>query len=267
MSVKQAENLCDIFNRVIPGIAGWVSGKTPTDEREKINSQFYHGDLPFLANCGTHTEGADFPRCEVIVPKPTKSRALMCQMVGRGVRPPEVDGRSIVDQYATAEERKAAIAASAKPRCMVVDLCGVTGRHRMIGPVDVLGGNYDDDVIDRATKRAKQSGKPMDVAELLEQELLALREEQAEKKRQEQARKASLVGRAKFRVTTIDPFAVWDIQPAREHGWDSGRQLSEKQRALFVKHIGDPDDFQGYSQQKQLLNELFRTAGMQTYAV
>lgn len=36
-----------------------------------------------------------------------------------------------------------------------------------------------------------------------------------------------------------------------------GRQLSEKQRALFIKHIGDPDDFQGYSQQKQLLNTLF----------
>lgn len=257
VSVKQAENLCDIFNRVIPGVADWVSGKTEKYQRAKINNQFYQGEVPFLVNCGTHTEGADFPRCEVIVPKPTKSRALMCQMVGRGGRPCEENGLSIVDQYDTAEARKAAIAASVKPRCLVVDLCGVTGRHKMVGPVDVLGGNYDDEVIERVKKKSQTNNSQSDIAELLEQEVLALEKEKAEKKRLEQARRSQLVGRAKFSSTIVDPFAAWDITPVREHGWDTGRQLSEKQRALFIKHIGDPDDFENYAQQKQLLNALF----------
>ena len=146
VSVAQAEMLCDIFNRVVPGVAEWVCGKTAEVTRMDVNERFKRGELPFLVNCATHTTGFDAPRAEIIVPKPTKSEALALQMYGRGFRPPEVNGCSIVDQYETAEERKSAIARSRKTHCTVIDFYGVTGRHKLITPFDILGGKVSAEV-------------------------------------------------------------------------------------------------------------------------
>ena len=40
----------------------------------------------------------------------------------------------------TAEARKAAIAASAKPSCLVVDFVGNAGKHKLVTSADILGG-------------------------------------------------------------------------------------------------------------------------------
>ena len=47
------------------------------------------------------------------------------------------------------------------------------------------------------------------------------------------------------------------LQPVRERGWDTGKQLSEKQRALLLKQGIDPSQMP-YAQARAILNELFR---------
>lgn len=206
VSVKHAEMLCGILNRVVPNVAAWVSGKTPEQERAKINDRFKTGEVPILCNCGTHTTGFDAPLAEIIVPKPTKSHTLACQMMGRGFRPCEVGGSSIVDRYATADERKAAIASSRKPRCIVLDFHGVTGKHKLITPFDILGGKHSPEVIALAINRAREKNRPVNMTD----EMVAAEDEIT--KRMEQARledaqrKAAIVARARFTVSTHNLF-------------------------------------------------------------
>lgn len=138
-SVKHAEMACAIFNRHKAGIAEWVSGKTEKEARRKIMDNVVSGKTQILCNVGVATEGFDAPGVEVIVmARPTKSRALYAQMAGRATRPQA----GLVDQFATAAERRTAISSSKKPNAMLIDFVGNSGRHKLINGLDLLGGKY-----------------------------------------------------------------------------------------------------------------------------
>lgn len=68
--------------------AAEVDGESP--DRERVLSGFAGGEYQVLCNAMLLTEGWDCPEVGcVMVLRPTKSRALYCQMVGRGTRPCE----------------------------------------------------------------------------------------------------------------------------------------------------------------------------------
>ena len=250
-SVKQAEQLSEIFNRHRPGMSAWVCGKTDKDERKKINADFNDGKIQVLCNCGTHTEGFDSPAVEVIImAKPTKSRSLYAQMVGRSTRP--LPG--IVDGPTDAAARKSAIEQSAKPSCLVVDFVGNAGRHKLVTACDILGGNVSEDVVESVTRTLREGGKPVrvDVALAEEEE----QEKEREQKRlAEEARRSRLVAKVGYSRQSVDPFDVLQIQPCKPRGWDNGKQLSEKQRNFLRKSGLDPDTL-NYSHAKQLIGEM-----------
>lgn len=114
-SVEQAELMAEIANRFQPGCADWICGdqvKCPRDRRRQILSDFSRGEFQVLVNVGVLLEGYDEPRVEVVAcARPTKSRSLYAQMIGRGTR--TVPG--LVDRLASPEDRRAAIASSEKP--------------------------------------------------------------------------------------------------------------------------------------------------------
>lgn len=255
-SVRHAEMMAEIFNRHRPGSAGWVCGKTPKEDRRRTLAEFSSGQLQFVVNVGVLTEGFDDPGVELVVMRrPTKSRALYAQMIGRATRP--LPG--VVDEANDSDEhRRAAIAASAKPSCLVVDFAGNAGRHKLMSSVDILSGNVSDEIVELAGIIARRSKKPMRTDELLataEAEIARKKEE----RRAEIAKRAHLVGKAQFSIQAVNPFDLFQIYPAKSRGWDSGKQLSEKQRALIEKHYPDVNvDQLPYAMGKQLVNELFR---------
>lgn len=64
-----------------------LSGATPQDERRQMLADYAAGRIQVIANCAVLTEGYDNPRTDcIVVARPTKSRALFTQMVGRGTR-------------------------------------------------------------------------------------------------------------------------------------------------------------------------------------
>lgn len=64
-----------------------ISGDTPQDQREEILNRFKRGELKHLINCEILLEGFDAPNIDMIVClRPTKSKGLWEQMLGRGVR-------------------------------------------------------------------------------------------------------------------------------------------------------------------------------------
>ncbi len=253
-TVEQAERLCEIINRYRPDRAAWLCGKTDKDDRRRMLADFRAGRLQYVVNVGVLTEGFDDAGVQVVVmARPTKSRALYAQMAGRGTRPAEeIAGR--LGDLPTAAERCAAIRASSKPSCLIVDFCGNAGRHKLCCSADILGGNVDEDVVAEVARRVREGGKPVDVAEELEK----AKAEIEARKRREAATRAGLQARAQYLVSKIDPFDQWDLAPVQERGWDRGRHFTPKQSQVLLERIGvDPEKIP-YGQGKQLLDEYFR---------
>lgn len=68
--------------------AAVVSGETPREERQGIFEDFRLGRVKILSNCMVLTEGFDSPAAScAIIARPTRSRSLYIQMVGRVLRP------------------------------------------------------------------------------------------------------------------------------------------------------------------------------------
>ncbi|KAF2089674.1 PGAP1-domain-containing protein [Saccharata proteae CBS 121410] len=67
--------------------ARYVTGETSNRIRAERIDAFKAGEYPVLLNCGVFTEGTDIPNIDcVILARPTRSRNLLIQMIGRGMR-------------------------------------------------------------------------------------------------------------------------------------------------------------------------------------
>ena len=65
----------------------YVTSETKKYDRESIIEDFKTGKIEVLMNCGIFTEGTDIPNIDcVLLCRPTKSRPLLVQMIGRGMR-------------------------------------------------------------------------------------------------------------------------------------------------------------------------------------
>ncbi len=86
VTVAHASHLADTFNKM--GVsAAIVSGETPPELRKSILHDYERGELEVVCNYEVLTEGYDAPQTScVIMARPTKSRALFVQCIGRGTR-------------------------------------------------------------------------------------------------------------------------------------------------------------------------------------
>jgi len=256
VSVAQAEMGCNVLSRAIDGVE-WVCGATAKEKRRATLTRFAKGETHAVFNCGVLLEGFDNPGVEVIaMARPTKSRALYTQAIGRSTRP--LPG--LVDGIETSEGRRAAIAASAKPFCRILDFVGNSGRHKLISCADVLGGKITPEAIDRAKAKAIEEGKPVKIMVTMtnaEIELQQEKEKAAELARQRAAaRKAHLLARAEFRSESIDPFSEDGYRPAGGVIFSrDGKRFSEKQIATFRQAGYDPSHF-GYKQGQAIIGKI-----------
>lgn len=64
-----------------------VTSQTKPRVREKHVQDFKDGQISVLINCGIFTEGTDIPNIDcILLVRPTKSKNLLTQMIGRGLR-------------------------------------------------------------------------------------------------------------------------------------------------------------------------------------
>ena len=99
VSVAHAENMASAFkNHGIAAAA--VTGKTPIPQRMKLYKELADGSLKVLTSCAALSEGFDVPEVGcVILARPTKSKALYFQQIGRGLRlAPDKRGCIVLDQ-------------------------------------------------------------------------------------------------------------------------------------------------------------------------
>lgn len=237
-SVAHAERFAEILNRHRPGSAASVSGQTDPDVRRSLFRDFGLRRFQFLANCDVATEGTDLPGVEVVVMgRPTKSRSKYEQMVGRGTRPHDSLAAAL-GALPTAGERRAAIAASPKPFCEVVDFVGNSGRHKLVTVRDVLGGHYGEPVRARAARKARErGGVPVDILDLLRASQLEVADERRRREaaeERERRRRARVVAVASYRVQDVSPFALYDdVRPPRQVGFQKVPHATDRQVELL----------------------------------
>lgn len=250
-SVSHASSMSEIFNRHKGGMSAWVCGATPFDERARILTDFQRGKIQVVCNCNVLTEGFDDPGVEVIVmARPTKSRALYAQMVGRSTRP--LPG--VVDGPVTTMGRRFAIANSQKKSCVIIDFVGNSGKHKLINTAHILGGNVSEEAVESAVAHARKAGRPVQMAQQLQQEEIWQKEAE-ERRIAEEARRARIVPKASYVIASIDPFDILEIKPVKSRGWDKGKVFSEKQSAMLQRNGVDPNRI-NYSAGRQLIKEI-----------
>ncbi|KAI9874770.1 MAG: hypothetical protein M1830_009300, partial [Pleopsidium flavum] len=85
--------------------ARFITGDTPKNTRSERLDAFKSGEFPVLLNCGVFTEGTDIPNIDcVLLARPTRSRNLLVQMIGRGMRlSPGKENCHVVDMVASLE--------------------------------------------------------------------------------------------------------------------------------------------------------------------
>lgn len=260
-SVAQAERLTEIINRYKPDSARFVCGKTPKELRRNYFKDFAEKKFQFLVNVGVATEGFDDPGIQVVVmARPTKSRCLYTQCVGRGTRALKgvLDGLDDIDQ------RVEAIAASEKPMLEILDFVGNSGRHKLITTADVLGGNYPDEVIQRAKDNIIKKAKPDKMATELQ---AAEREIAKERARKEDAKdRVEITARAKYSTAKVNPFNIFDVTPWQEKAWHKGRLPSTKQKELLDKNGIDYSGM-SFTHASQMVDTIIkrRSEGKPTY--
>ncbi|KAI0651935.1 P-loop containing nucleoside triphosphate hydrolase protein [Trametes meyenii] len=90
--------------------ARYVHAGTAAAERKALVDGFRARTFPVLVNCAVLTEGADIPNIDcVIVARPTRSRNVFAQMIGRGMRLSPETGKEdcrVID-FVDSEERVA----------------------------------------------------------------------------------------------------------------------------------------------------------------
>jgi len=97
--------------------AASVVGETPTDERQAIYHEVRAGKLQALVSCAVLTEGFDEPSIDcVVLARPTKSKVLFYQCIGRGLR-----------LWPTKED------------CLLIDATGATKQHGLLSIAAELG--------------------------------------------------------------------------------------------------------------------------------
>jgi superfamily II DNA or RNA helicase len=257
VSVRQAEAISEIFNRSIDGISQWVCGKTTDEKRLEIFRSFQSGDSSVLVNCGVTTEGYDNPYVELIaMARPTKSRSLYSQCIGRGTR--VLPG--LLDCIDSKDDRMEIISNSEKPVCTVLDFVGNSGKHKLICTADVLGGKVSEAALERAVERARKSKVPVNMTDAMIEEEEKLQREMEQRKLQEAMRRNQVVAKVKYTTRRVNPFDALDLTPTQERGWDAGKTISERQAAVLRKQGLDPYSM-SYGHARQILNEMFRRWG------
>lgn len=131
VSVEHAYHLAQRF--LAAGVpAAFASGETPKEQRREIIERFKAGDVRVLCNCALWTEGFDEPSAAVMIAgRPTKSTGLYTQMAGRVFRPLEEIAAQLGPDT-TAAQRRALIAASAKPEAVILDVADHASRHSLV---------------------------------------------------------------------------------------------------------------------------------------
>lgn len=123
-SVAASHQIVDLINERGNLRAMATTGAMGYEERKPVYEAFRTGEIDIMVTVAVLTEGADFPMCDaVVMARPTRSRILYTQMVGRAIR--------LYTDPVTGVE---------KVNGLVLDLAGSTRRMKLVHLSELVYG-------------------------------------------------------------------------------------------------------------------------------
>lgn len=156
------------MNAITPGIATYIHGKVPKTERKRRVKLYRNSKFKIMVGCDCLVEGFDVPDVSMLAfARRTKSIGKKKQMAGRGLRVLSgcIEGKN------TPEERRVAIAASTKPKCVILDFVN-NATTDIVSAIEVVLSDMDPIKMDYIRKNLPKSDKVNITRE--DTELLAL---------------------------------------------------------------------------------------------
>lgn len=198
--------------------AKWVSGDDP-ERADKLAWYASAGPGAVLVNSMLLTEGYDDPRTDCVVClRPTKSRPLYAQIVGRGTR-----------------------LCVGKRDLLLLDFLWMTDRHELVRPAHLIASSdAEARVMTRMSEEAGADGMELDDAavETAGKEVVAEREKAlADELAKQRAKQRKLVDPLQYAVS-INAADLSDYAPS--FGWEAG-PATEAQRAALEAAGLSPD--------------------------
>lgn len=228
--IRTSQKFCAILNEA-GFCAAEVNGQS--EDRAEILADFDKGKYNVLCNSMLLTEGWDCPSVDcVIVLRPTKVRALYCQMVGRGTR-----------------------LSPGKDHLLLLDFLWHTERHELCRPAHLICENSE--VAEKMTADlAENAGCETDIeqaAEQAESEVQAERESALAKQLAAcKARKRKLVDPLQYEMS-IQAADLSGYVPA--FGWEASPP-TDKQKAALEKLGIFPDEIESAGKAQLLLDRM-----------
>jgi len=135
-----------------------VDGSLPHEERRGVLARLRSGETQVVANCAVLTEGFDEPSVDcVVVARPTRSRILYVQMIGRGTR-------TFLN----------------KRDCLIIDLVGVSERFDLLTLPKLFGlqsaATLEGRTVTEALERERTAEVPTHDAPVVAEEVDLFRE-------------------------------------------------------------------------------------------
>lgn len=213
-----------------------IDGTSP--DRRQILDRFARGEFDVLSNAMLLTEGYDDPGIDcVCVLRPTRSRPLYCQMVGRGTR-----------------------IAEGKDNLLLLDFLWMHERHAISRPANLVAESQDlaDAITGIAQDKAKGGEQELDL-EVIAGEATAQREEALRKKLEEQRKKERKTISAEEFALQHHNTALAEYEP--EFPWER-LPATPKQVAALKRASIDPATVHGKGHAAKLIGLLHEKAAV-----
>jgi len=154
--IAHARDICQKFkdNNIV---CDYIDSTIEDTQRELVINNFKSGKLPVIVNVGILTCGFDFePTDCILMCRPTKSKILMTQIIGRGLRTSE-----------------------GKSNCLIIDVVDIVRKHDLMTMTDIFGVEIKDqetltEAIEREEKNKAEKLEREEIAKQKEQERLKL---------------------------------------------------------------------------------------------
>jgi len=216
-----------------------IDGGSP--DRKEILQRFAAGEFDILSNAMLLTEGFDDPSIDcIVVLRPTKSRPLFAQMVGRGTR---------IDPI--------------KENLLLLDFLWLHERHRIIHPADLLAKDGEEaDIITELTQERSLAGYDPEQLDLITLAGCAtqIREQKLRQKLAElAARKSKYISAEEFCIQH-DAIDEAFYEPTMK--WESSSITKKQMRYIKEANI-DPESIKGRGHASALLSVLFKNKDLE----
>jgi superfamily II DNA or RNA helicase len=217
--------------------ADWISGDSK-DRAWKL-AKYQSGETQILANCALLTEGFDAPRTAAIVLcRPTKSRPLFSQMVGRGTR-----------------------LSPGKTDCLVIDFNYITSKLDLVKPVDLFDTTHTDEDVLQIADEILKTGKDKDL-------LAAIEKATEENERRKVLRIKAREKQIRYKRVSYDPLAVSEVLGIPTRGFKDAviHKATPKQVELLKRFKVDDPEGMSQTRARTMLDVLFHRskAGLAT---